>query len=270
MEENYSSMKRPFNWKLFFMVWGAAMVGAIAVIPYTQTLQSGLLETLELPLPAWQLILLGLVQSAVLLVFAAGIGLLLASRVGLGLPIVERWLKKEAIQRRLRGILAVSIFGGVVVGVIIVGLDLLIFQPLLAEGGITFPESASPPIWQGFLAALYGGIVEEVLLRLFLMTLLVWIGVLITRSKGGRPAPAVFWIATILAAVVFGLGHLPATAALGLPLNGLVITRAILLNGVGGVFFGWLYFTRGLEGAMLAHYSADIMLLVVLPLFRLG
>ena len=102
------------------------------------------------------------------------------------------------------------------------------------------------------------------------MTLLVWIGALITRSKGGQPAPAVLWLATFIAAVVFGLGHLPATATLGVPLNGLVITRAILLNGVGGVFFGWLYFKRGLESAMLAHYSADIILLVVVPLIRLG
>jgi len=270
MVENNSSMKRPFNWKLFFIVWGAAVVGAIALIPFARTLQSGLLDNLDLPLPEWQLALLGLVQTAVLLAIATGIGLLLAWRVGLGLPIVERWLKKEPIQQRLRGILALSIFGGVLVGVIIVGLDLIIFQPLLAEGGIAFPESATPPIWQGILAALYGGITEEVLLRLFLMTLLVWIGAKITRSKGGQPATAVLWIATILAAVVFGLGHLPATAALGLPLNGLVITRAILLNGVGGVFFGWLYFARGLESAMLAHYSADIVLVVVLPLILSG
>lgn len=270
MQENYSPMKQPFNWKLFFVVWGAAIVGAIAVIPYALTVQLGLLETLDLPLPTWQLALLGLVQSAVLLALAAGIGLLLAWRVGLGLPIVERWLKKEPIQQRLRGILALSIFGGVLVGATIVGLDLIIFQPLLAESGITFPESATPPIWQGILAALYGGITEEVLLRLFLMTLLVWIGAKITRSKGGQPAPAVLWIATVLAALVFGLGHLPATAALGVPLNGLVITRGILLNGVGGVFFGWLYFARGLESAMLAHYSADIVLVVVLPLILSG
>ena len=95
MEETNLSMKRPFNWKLFFIVWGAAMVGAIAVIPYAQTLQSDLLETLELPLPYWQLVLLGLVQTAVLLAFSAGIGLLLAWRVWLEVPIVERWLKKE-------------------------------------------------------------------------------------------------------------------------------------------------------------------------------
>lgn len=266
MDEAYSSMKRSFNWKLFLVVWGAAVAGAIALLPYALTLQSAMLETIDLPMPSWLLILLSLFQSAVLLAFATGIGLLLARRVGLGLPIVERWLKKEQIGQSLRGILSLSIVGGILVGVIIVGLDLLIFGPALAESGITFPDSTGAPLWQGFLAALYGGVAEEVLMRLFLMTLLVWAGALITGSKGGLPAPAVLWGAAILAAVFFGLGHLPATAALGVPLNGLVIARAILLNGVGGMFFGWLYFTRGLESAILAHYSTDIMLLVVLPL----
>lgn len=269
MQEIKSSMKLSFNWKLFLVVWGAALTGAIALLPYAITLQSAIFETIDPPMPSWLLILLSLVQSAVLLAFATGIGLLLARQVGLGLPIVERWLKKEPIGQSLRGILSLSIVGGILVGVIIVGLDLLIFGPVLNESGIAFPDSAGAPIWQGFLAALYGGITEEVLLRLFLMTLLVWIGALITGSKGGLPAPAVLWIATILAAVLFGLGHLPTTAALGVPLNGLVITRAILLNGVGGMFFGWLYFTRGLESAMLAHYSADIMLLVLIPLLHL-
>lgn len=263
-------MKQSFNWKLFFVVWGAAFAGAIALIPYALTLQSAMLETIDLPMPSWLIILLSLFQSAVLLAFATGIGLLLAVRVGLGLPIVERWLNKEPIGQSLRGILPLSIIGGILVGVIIVGLDLLIFRPALNEVGIAFPDSTGAPIWQGFLAALYGGIAEEVLLRLFLMTLLVWIGALITGSKGGLPAPAVLWVANIFAAVLFGLGHLPATTALGVPLNGLVITRAILLNGVGGMFFGWLYFTRGLESAMLAHYSTDIMLLVLIPLMLLG
>ena len=68
--------------------------------------------------------------------------------------------------------------------------------------------------------------------------------------------------ANILAAVLFGLGHLPATATF-LPLTPLVITRAILLNGIGGMIFGWLYWKRGLEAAMVSHFSADIVLHVL-------
>ena len=254
-------MNKPFNWKLFFIVWGAALVGAVAIIPFALTIQAPLLEATDLPLPLWQLVVLGLVQSMVLVSLAAGAGLLLAGRVGLGLPLVEAWLRKEPVQKK--ALLGLPVIGGVGAALVIVGLELAVFAPLLGGSGITFPENAQPAIWQGLLAAFYGGITEEVLVRLFLMTLLVWIGSLLTRSQ---PGSVVLWIAIVLAAVAFGLGHLPATAALGVPLNGLVITRAIVLNGVGGLLFGWLYARRGLESAVVAHYSADIMLLVVLPL----
>jgi membrane protease YdiL (CAAX protease family) len=97
------------------------------------------------------------------------------------------------------------------------------------------------------------------------MSLIAWLGSFISKTPDGKPTGAIFWIANILAAVLFGLGHLPATANI-LPLTPLVITRAILLNGVGGVIFGWLYWKRGLESAMIAHFSADIVLHVLFAL----
>ena len=63
-------------------------------------------------------------------------------------------------------------------------------------------------------------------------------------------------------AVLFGLGHLPATAAM-VPLTTLVVARALVLNGLAGVVFGWLYWRRDLLAAMVAHFSADIVLHVL-------
>ena len=103
------------------------------------------------------------------------------------------------------------------------------------------------------------------MLRLFVMSLLVWLGRFLSKTPEGKPTSVVFWIANILAAVLFGLGHLPATALL-IPLTPLVVTRAIVLNGLLGVVFGWLYWKRGLESAMLSHFSADIVLHVLLAL----
>jgi hypothetical protein len=55
------------------------------------------------------------------------------------------------------------------------------------------------------------------------------------------------------------MNRLPATAALA-QLTPLLIWRAILLNGIVGVAAGYLYFRYGLEAAMLAHFTADIVL----------
>lgn len=48
----------------------------------------------------------------------------------------------------------------------------------------------------------------------------------------------------VISAFLFGPGHLAATSAM-VDLTPLVITRAILANGIAGVAFGSLYWKRG-------------------------
>lgn len=157
-----------------------------------------------------------------------------------------------------------------IAALLIIGLDLFIFQPALlrelgdSANGLNL-QTSQPAAWKGFLASFYGAIAEEVLLRLFVMSLFAWLGSFNSKTSEGKPTNATFWIANILAAVLFGLGHLPATATI-LPLTPLVVTRAIVLNGIGGIAFGYLYWKRGLESAMIAHFSADIVLHVLLAL----
>lgn len=263
-------MNKPFNWKIFFILWGAVIFGAIAIIPYSLELQSGILQDLDLPISLPLLIAIQIAQNAVILGVLTALGLFFANRIGLGLPILEARLKGESVVDKLRAILPVSIIVGVVASLLIIGLELIYFQPaLLRELGDSADalnlQTAQPAAWKGFLASFYGGIVEEVLLRLFVMSLFAWIGSFINKTTEGKPTSAVFWIANILAAVLFGLGHLPATATI-IPLTPLVITRAIVLNGLAGVGFGYLYWKRGLESAMIAHFSADIVLHVLLAL----
>jgi membrane protease YdiL (CAAX protease family) len=261
-------MNKPYNWKIFFIVWIAAVIGVIAITPYSLTLQSGALEGLDLPMPL--VLLISIAQNAVMFGVLTALGLFFANRIGLGLPILEARLNGESVTDRIRAILPLSIIIGVVASLLIIGLDVFVFQPaLLQELGDSVNtlnlQSAQPPAWQGFLASFYGGISEEVMLRLFVMSLLAWLGSFISKTTEGKPTNAVFWTANILAAVLFGLGHLPATAML-IPLTPLVITRAIVLNGLAGVAFGWLYWKRGLESAIIAHFSADIVLHVLLAL----
>lgn len=259
-------MTKPFNWKLFLILWLASIFGVMAVIPYTLTLQSDMLQSLELPIPLPALLALQIVQGSIILGILTGLGLLLANRIGLGAPIIEAWLNKESISEKIKSILPISIILGLIAGVVIIVLEVYVFQPLLikdlGEQINALPENINPPAWQGFLASFYGGIAEELQLRLFFMSLLAWIGSFIVKPINGKANVTVLWIANILTAIAFGLGHLPA-ASLIFPLTTLVVIRIILLNSVGGIIFGWLYQTRGLESAMIAHFSADIVLHVL-------
>ena len=121
----------------------------------------------------------------------------------------------------------------------------------------------------GFLASLYGGIAEEVQLRLFLFSFIA-LGVnYISRRVGlsGKSGISVriFWTVNLVVAAIFGLAHLPVTAEL-LPITPLIVVRAIVLNGIIGLIAGYLFWRRGIEMAILAHFSADIVLHVLLPL----
>ncbi|MFC6976650.1 type II CAAX prenyl endopeptidase Rce1 family protein [Halomicroarcula sp. GCM10025709] len=70
------------------------------------------------------------------------------------------------------------------------------------------------------------------------------------------------WAAIVVSAVLFGVGHLPALAQ-SVSLTPALIARTVLLNAVAGVLFGWLYWRRSLEAAMVAHASFHVPLVVL-------
>lgn len=264
-------MTKPFNWKIFFILLVAATFGLIAIVPYSLALQAEALKQAKLPMPLALLVAIQLTPQVLMFAIAIAIGLFFANRIGLGTPILEARLKGESVADKIRAILPISIILGIIASLLIIALDVFVFQPALkvelgsSASALTGAKAATPAAWKGFLASFYGGIDEEILLRLCLMSFLAWLGRFVGKTTDGRPTTAVFWIANILAAILFGLGHLPATSLL-LPITPLVVVRAIVLNGLAGVAFGYLYFTRGLESAMLSHFTADLVLHVLFAL----
>jgi len=258
-----------FNWKVFAVLLIGATLGLIAIVPYSLALQSDsavAAAAQQAAMPLWLLIALQLAPQALLFGIVIWLGLLLAGSVGLRLPILDDLTHGRTVSVAVRRILLISVIIGVILGLLIIALDAYVFQPALfaqlAETGLSGASAVRVAAWKGLLASFYGGINEEILLRLFLMSLFVWLGGLVRRRADGSTSLALLWIANVLAAVIFGLGHLPATAMLA-PLTPLVVIRAIVLNGIGGVGFGYLYMKHGLEAAMVSHFSADIVLHVL-------
>ncbi len=52
-----------------------------------------------------------------------------------------------------------------------------------------------------------------------------------------------------------------------MPITPLVVSVALSLNGIAAVVFGILYRKRGLEAAMIAHFSANFVIYVCGPAF---
>lgn len=263
-------MKNIINWKVFFVLWIASILATLSVLPYTLEMQSSVIDLTQVGIPLPVILAMQTLQGAIIFAIAIFLGLLLAKRIGLGAPIVEAMTRGESVAEKVRSILPLSIILGLAATALMLGFELLYFQPAmtneLGEAAAALNlQTGQPAAWKGFLASFYGGIAEELQLRLFVMSLFAWLGTFISKTPEGKPTRVIFWIANILAALLFGLGHLPLVSML-VPLTPLVIARTIVLNGIGGIIFGWLYWKRGLESAMIAHFSADIVLHVLLAL----
>jgi hypothetical protein len=263
-----------FPWSIFFILLAAGLLGTAAVIPYSLSMNAKNLEKLKEnasgqtaagakklpPLPV--LILLSGLQGLVLVGLATFLGLLAAGKVGLGLPILQKALEGLAVRDEILAMLPATILLGLASGVMLLGLEWMYFMPRIPRKLAAF--DARTAFWKRVLACFYGGVVEEILLRLFLMSVLVWLTGLVWKSPDGSPAAGAFWLANILAALLFGAGHLPATRQIT-RLTPMVVARALVLNGIPGVAFGYLYMRYGLEAAMLAHFSLDILVHLVAP-----
>lgn len=256
------SMKNVIQWKLFSILLVASVIGSLLVLPYTMTITSTPASVVT-PFVIFASVLQSTVEFAIVLF----IGLYLAKKIRFGAPILEGWLKGEGIGSGLRATLPISIGLGVLGSMLVIVFSLIYvpFPDLLRQSGM------SVPLWQSFLAIFYGGIGEENLFRLFLMSLLVWLSFIIRKTPAGTPTAIGVWLAILTSAVLFGLGHLPVASSY-VTINAMTITEAIVNNGFIGIVCGWLYWKKGLESAMIAHFSADVVLHLIVPfvLFRIA
>ena len=258
--------------RLWAVLTEASAAASVAALPYLLALQADALAAANArraaegkrPLAPLTLGALTALQAQVTFGAAAALGLRAARGMGLGAPYLEAWLAGRG-GRPPGGEVATAAAAGAGVALALIALERTLFRGLserFAAAGVRQPGA-----WRGLLATPYGAIAEEVLLRLGLQTLLA-AGLRRLRGETVRPpTAATMGPAIALAALAFGAGHLPATARL-VPLTPPVVLRALALNGVAGGVYGWLYWKRGLEAAMLAHGATDLLLHVGGPLAR--
>ena len=176
------------------------------------------------------LIILSAVQGSLLVAVCCFFGYILADKTGLWIPL---YIERDKLFKTI----ALATSAGLVFS-----LDYWIFgacEPLIQSSITGAGLSAA-----GFGAAgLYGGIVEEILMKLFLMSLIAFIlWKLFFRSTPKNKLPDIIFIsANIISALLFAAGHLPATAAAFGALTPMLLARCFLLNGIFGLLFGRLY-----------------------------
>ena len=264
--------KQPWNWKVFLVLVGLIITAAFSIVPFSLH-QINAYSEMGTNAPRWQVIVVNALINGSIISVLGGIGLLIANHIGLGMPFVESWVKRVPVPYRFLKAIAIGWIAGVGFALAILILQNFVFGPpmraLLEEIGFVVPEKAITPPLYGFMAAFSAGITEETIFRLFGLSLLAWFGGLLFQDPDGRPKLAVLWTANILFALAFGAAHLRSAEALGWPINTLIVTRTLVLNGLAGLVLGWLFWSFGLETAMLAHFSGDVVIYTLLPIIAL-
>ena len=201
--------------------------------------------------------LLGLVSAAQ----AAGYGLILgAAGIALGKK-TGLWKDEKTITKKpLMITLVISVIGGLV----LILADILFFGKFSQV--IMDSYAAKPTIPYMLAAVLYGGVIEEVMLRLFMMSLVAFIFHKIFGRGSEKPTVGILIAANVAAAILFAAGHLPTTAAT-MGITPMILFRCFLLNGGFGLAFGWLYRKYGLRYSMIAHGGCHIISKLIWILF---
>lgn len=263
MIDHSPNPKWHFPWRLFWLLLILGVLGALSVIPLAIDLFGSIdLPAEPLPLPLPLLVAIGVLQNLILLGLIVGVGLRLSSKLGFEAPLFESLVYGRQSSANTAQTVKLGVVTGVGVGVVLLG-ALLVLAPRLPN--MPFVTAAKLAVWKRFLACFYGGIYEELLTRLFLLTLLAWVLNRTWRKQPGQLSSAAFWIANLMVAILFGLGHLPSASLVMeiTQITPLVIIAALLLNGIAAIPFGYIYRLRGLEAAMIAHFAADFVVYVV-------
>jgi hypothetical protein len=258
--DNLVEQPRRYPWRVWWFLLVVSLVGAAAAIPFALEVLRPFIQGKPLPpVPLPLLVAAGVFQNLIVLGFAIGLGLWSARRMGLGAPLIESWLYHEESRVSARDSLMFGSLVGIAVGVVL----LIIIIPVAPHlPGLPFVSAARAALWKRVFVCFYGGIDEEVLSRLFLLTLIMWLGTRVFQKQKARISTVTFWSANIIVAILFGLGHLP-NAAMVMRITPTVVVLALALNGIAALSFGYLYWKRGLEAAMIAHFCADFVIYVV-------
>ena len=251
-----------YPWKLFWVLVLACLVGFGAALPYVYALFPGMVSRGPLPMPLPVLVTVQLMQSTIIFGGIVALGILLARQVGIEAPILHRWLYRTGVQFP-RGWLRTPLLWGLAIGVALVVLYLLVFRPFIPEWPLQ--QEAALPLWQRFLVCFYGAINIELLMRFFLLSLFLWLLKTITRDASPRPGTGIFWAANVIVAVIYALAHIPAAKSL-MTLTPVVLAAVLLPTGIFALAFGYLTWKRGIEAAMLAHFSSDLIARVLGPM----
>jgi hypothetical protein len=231
------------------------LVGIVALLGALGVASLGLapLETLLPPEAAGVPRAALLIQPAVLTIGAALLGGWAAPKMGLGAPMLEAIAARRPWVDAFNRMVVPALIGAAAVALVLLayGVWSESVLPVGADGKVRAMRDFQPPLISKLL---YGGMSEEVLSRWGLMSALA-----LLAAKIGLPRARALWTGNALAALLFAAGHIPLLLLLMPAPPWWMVSVVLLGNMIPGLIFGWLFWKRGIEAAMLAHAGGHLL-----------
>jgi membrane protease YdiL (CAAX protease family) len=234
--------------------WALLVALCAAGVVLSSPLLLATIQALQPPVSPVAVFAIQCLQALVLCALAAYAGVRFATRAGLDAPWLRAWAERRDRPPGFAGMAIESAAIGSVTAIAVTAVGLMLRSPFQQMLWRQLPAG----FWTRASSAFYGGIVEETIVRWGLLSTLV---VLLQRVGARQP----FWPANVVAALVFGVLHLPSVVLIGIALTTGVYAHVLFGNAIAGAVFGWIFRRRGLEGAMVAHGVADVWLQAALP-----
>ena len=195
-----------------------------------------------------------LINPTIFLLIATIVGTIFYDKVGLSVPTISSILKLDEPKISFLEQIKYGVSLGLISGILLTVIG-IIFKSSIPQEFLQIADKFKPTILARFG---YGGITEELLMRYGFMTLVIWVIFKITR-KLNDPT---YWIGIVLAALLFAVGHFPVVFSSVKNPTISLLTYVLTGNTIGGVFFGWLYWKKGLEAAFIGHIFAHVAMLM--------
>ena len=198
-------------------------------------------------LPLWQLALInGAIVFAIYNVFG-----IIGNRLSLKFPFREiRKSDFNNIVLHLR-----PVFWGIAIGIFFIIIDQIVGR---MHGKQFLPH---PPFPTSLFASLSAAIGEEIIFRLFFVSILYWVFLSISRQRRNAEC---FFLAAAISAIAFSAGHLPSAlyflhieTIAEIPSH--ILLEIFLLNSLLSIPAAYMLKNSGLLAAVTLHLSADLV-----------
>ncbi|MGE5500185.1 MAG: CPBP family intramembrane glutamic endopeptidase [Syntrophothermus sp.] len=250
---------KDFDRRLFSLLLVMNIIAALLSIPYVNVLSG---KPAIAPYKLIIIIPFQIITTLIIFSFIISVGINLSVRYGFDEPFLKSFLYKRDYPDNTKQSLSRSFLAGIALGICLMILSFTgtHFFPIPSAKHLHNPG----PLY-GFLVSVSAGISEETLFRFCLLQVFIWLGGFLVKGEYVRSAGVLFWTANFLSGIIFGMAHISNLAVIGADINISTVGITVTLNLIAGMTFGYLFFKYGLLSAIIAHFSTDLVLHVIVP-----